>query len=454
MIKSIVKFSQLEDRFDAEYYKPEYLMVDSTIGKYRNYKKLGELTNKIVNGAEIRTYYTTGVPYLRVSDIKPYFLETINVKYVHKTSLPKADTELNVGDVLLSRSGSIGIAAVATEDLEGSIISSHIIRLALNNLIDPYYLVTFLNSKYGHTQLLRRNNGAVVPEINQPALKTVKVPVLSSIIQKQIRNMLLISFRKKNQSEQKYQEAQSMLSEYLGIKEDKFDFPQTFSLKFSELDDRFDGEFYQPKALSDSPIFDKGTTNLGEITSIKMGKTPSKQSYTSAGVRMLKVRDLTNKGIDWSENNRAFTNCEAWDKSEKARVQEDDILLISAAHQAYYIGKELDIVFDIPEKYDKKLLAVAEILIIRPSQKINPYVLLWYLRTPIAYKFIQRLITGETSHLYPKDLITLPVPKKLLDYKEAVKIERLTKESILLKKESKRLLDEAKRKVEEMIEKE
>lgn len=92
-------------------------------------------------------------------------------------------------------------------------------------------------------------------------------------------------------------------------------------------------------------------------------------------------------------------------------------------------------------------------MIIRPNQQINPYVLLWYLRTSIAYQFIQQFITGETSHLYPKDLVNLPIPKNLINFRDAQKLESLTNESITLHKESKQLLEKAKHKVEEIIEK-
>ena len=125
-------------------------------------------------------------------------------------------------------------------------------------------------------------------------------------------------------------------------------------------------------------------------------------------------------------------------------------MLISAAHQAYYIGQEVDIVFDIPKEYSDKLLAVAELLVVRPH-KINPYLLLWYLRTQVAYRLIQRLITGETSHLYAKDLVNLPIPEKLLDFQDVKKVEGLTRESLLLKKDSKNLLEQAKQEVEKII---
>ena len=447
MIQSTVTYSQIEDRLDAEYYKPEYLSAERVAVKFGNYKLLGELVSKIVNGAEIRVYYDEGVPYLRVSDIKPFFIELSDVKLVHKTSVPKKDTELKVGDVLLSRSGSIGIAAITTEDLKGSIISSHIIRLEPSGKINPYFLVAFLNSDIGKAQLLRRNNGAVVPEINQPALRSVIVPIFREKEQENISQLVIKSYQKRQLAKKKYEEARQLVNEFLGIKEEDFTFEQSFSLPFSNIEDRLDGEYYQPLELLELPMFKKGIVLLEQLTTINAGRTPVKHAYTQQGVRILKVRDLTNQGIDWDEGDRAYTKEEVWEKTKRARVKENDLLLISAAHQAYYIGQEVDIVFDIPKEYSDKLLAVAELLVVRPH-KINPYLLLWYLRTQVAYRLIQRLITGETSHLYAKDLVNLPIPKKLLDFQDVKKVEGLTRESLLLKKDSKNLLEQAKQEVE------
>jgi hypothetical protein len=79
--------------------------------------------------------------------------------------------------------------------------------------------------------------------------------------------------------------------------------------------------------------------------------------------------------------------------------------------------------------------------------------LLWFLRTNVAFKFIQSLITGETSHLYAKDLVTSPIPKMLLKFDKAKEVERPTKDAVLLNRESRELLEQAKQEVENLIEK-
>jgi len=85
---SIIQKSQLEGalRLDAEYYQPEYLEV-AKILQSTHHKNFDEVVSNIINGAEIREYVEEdGLPYLRVSDIKEFFIDLSSVVYVTKES--------------------------------------------------------------------------------------------------------------------------------------------------------------------------------------------------------------------------------------------------------------------------------------------------------------------------------------------------------------------------------
>lgn len=455
MIKSIVKFSQLEDRLDAEYYNPAYFQLVEKI-KINKYMPIGRVVKEYNTGFAPKEYMKSGIPILKVRNFQNGNIVFDGSDYATEEFFKiKPKALLQNEDIVLTTTGegSIGKVDYYYNERQAGIVPE-VTRISINKaLCDPGFVYAFLSSEYGKGQFMRFVNRAT----GQTHLyfKDLKeglfIPEINSANQHRIGDFIRLSLKNKKLSDQKYREAQELLNDYLGIAVHDFESQKTFSIPFSKLEDRLDGEYYRQKSILFAPVFSKGSTPLGKVTTINMGKTPSKTAYTKKGVRILKVRDLTNKGINWAENNRAFVTSEVWEKSEKSRVQEGDILLISAAHQAYYIGKELDIVFDVPEKYSDKLSAVAELLIVR-SNKINPYVLLWYLRSPMAYKLIQQLITGETSHLYPKDLVNLPIPKMLLDFNKSKQLEQLTKDSMLLQKESKRLLKKAKSEVEKIIE--
>ncbi|MEM3829425.1 MAG: N-6 DNA methylase [Conexivisphaerales archaeon] len=145
------------------------------------------------------------------------------------------------------------------------------------------------------------------------------------------------------------------------------------------------------------------------------GKTPPRKLYTNSGHKILKVRDLTNKGIDWDNNERAFVSENFFEKNQNIELQENDILIISAAHHPKYIGQKVDIIDSIPERYKNGVLCSAEIMVIRVNpMHIDPYYVLLFLKTNDGYKSIQSCIRGQTAHIYPKDIknIKIPIPPK------------------------------------------
>jgi hypothetical protein len=448
MIQSTVTYSQIEDRLDAEYYKPDYLAVAEAV-KQAPTKKLSVFLEKYHTGYpfDSSVYRADGVPLIRISNLNSWFFDcSYDVTLPDLSEWQRFKTKS--GDILISMSGTIGLASIVF-DCPGYFVNQRIAALKLKD-IDHFFLIAFLNCKYGRLPLERIGTGGVQTNIRIEDIKNLQIPVLNAEQEKHIAGLVRQAHQKRQLAKQKYEEARRLVNEFLGIRESDFSFEQSFSMPFSKIEDRLDCGYYQPLELLELPMFKKGAIPLGGLATISAGKTPAKHAYTKQGVRILKVRDLTNQGIDWDEGDRAYAKEEVWEKTERARVKENDLLLISAAHQAYYIGQEIDIVFDIPEEHNSKLLAVAELLVVRP-RKINPYLLLWYLRTQVAYRLIQRLITGETSHLYAKDLVNLPIPKKLLNFQDAKKVEGLTKESLLLKKESKKLLEQAKQEVEKII---
>jgi len=244
---SIIQKSQLEGalRLDAEYYQPEYLEV-AKILQSTHHKNFDEVVSNIINGAEIREYVEEdGLPYLRVSDIKEFFIDLSSVVYVTKESKIKQNIKLKEDDILLSRSGSLAIAAVVTPDLSDSIISSHLMRIPVRG-INPYFLVTFLNSKFGKAQIMQRNNGTIVPEINHPSLKSLSVPILSEDTQKEIEKIVRNAYEKVQESNKIYSQAENLLLEELGMKDFEIEDDLSYIVNLSEVKsaNRADAEYF------------------------------------------------------------------------------------------------------------------------------------------------------------------------------------------------------------------
>ena len=103
--------------------------------------------------------------------------------------------------------------------------------------------------------------------------------------------------------------------------------------------------------------------------------------YTSDGLFVVKVGNLTGNGINWQPRDRNFIDRSEISKRAKQNlmIKEGDILLTSSAHSVIYIAKKVDIVHKIPKWVGGNASIVGEVMLLRPDkQKIDPYALLAY----------------------------------------------------------------------------
>lgn len=214
-----------------------------------------------------------------------------------------------------------------------------------------------------------------------------------------------------------------ILNDLKVFKSRKLELKNSFVVNKSDLIDNFSPEkfvFYSNNA-------DWQTKTLSELCDGKIftGRTPPRKLYTSTGFKILKVRDLTGKGIDWDNNKRAFVSRELFIKNQNIKLEKNDILIISAAHHPKYIGAKVDIVDSIPERYKHGVLCSAELMVIRVNPKnIDPYYVLLFLKTNNGYKAIQSCIRGQTAHIYPKDIknvkVQIPPSKDINKIKQEI----------------------------------
>lgn len=194
---------------------------------------------------------------------------------------------------------------------------------------------------------------------------------------------------------------------------------------------------------------------LGDVCEfIGTGKTPARCNYSEEGDFLVKVGNLTGSGINWEARDRNFISKEESNKRSKARkplvLKQGDILLTSSAHSPVYIAKKSDIFTGIPEFIKTKHVSfVGEVMLVRANpKKIDPYLLLAYLRASKTVNEIQKMVRGQTAHLHSNDLSQLVIPKEIFDkdsnYSEAALVlkaqSKLSEEMNKLVSEQNRLL--------------
>lgn len=442
---SIIQKSQLEGvhRLDAEYYQPEYLEI-AKILQSTPHKSFNEVVSNITNGAEIREYVEEdGLPYLRVSDIKEFFIDSSSVVHISKESKVKQNIKLRENDILLSRSGSLAIAAVVTPDLSNSVISSHLMRIPTKG-INPYFLVAFLNSKFGKEQIMQRNNGTIVPEINHPSLKSLLVPILSEDIQKETEKIVRNAYEKIQESNKIYSQAEDLLLEELELKDFEIEDDLSYIVNLSETKfaHRADAEYFQPKYDKlIGRIKSKNAKMLGELASMKKGIEPGAEAYQGAGRLFIRVSSLSKYGAE--DKDQKYLSEELYQKLKNNHEPKvGEILLTKDATPgiAYVVKGQIEGIIS------SGILRLK----VKDKEIENEYLALC-LNSVVGQMQAERDGGGSIiTHWRPEQVKSVFIP--ILQKSTQQKIADLVQKSHEARKNAKELLEEAKRKVEELIE--
>lgn len=169
------------------------------------------------------------------------------------------------------------------------------------------------------------------------------------------------------------------------------------------------------------------------VESAYTGRTPGRSAYTDHGVFILKVGNLTGRGIDWAPRDRNFVSFVEGARrlsNPDLSLRKGDVVLTSSAHAARYIAKKVDLVAHIPEEYDT-VTFVGEVIRLRAASGVDPFVLLAALRHPHVRSDLQACVRGQTAHLNPCDLMEVKIP-----YDLRVPDHHLTKVAAMLRREA------------------
>jgi type I restriction enzyme, S subunit len=110
----------------------------------------------LTDGTHITPKYTkNGIPFLSSIDVDPFLLPFLIDKFISEEEHNRLKhCQPDAGDILMSKSGRIGSCAVVPEHIrKGDWNIYEGIALLRITGIDPYYAVSFLNSKYGYLQM-------------------------------------------------------------------------------------------------------------------------------------------------------------------------------------------------------------------------------------------------------------------------------------------------------------
>lgn len=435
-------------RFDAEYFKPEYLEIEkklntlkhSILYKYCNFCKKG------IFDISPKYYRKKGIPLIRTSEIKHPLVDFSTTVFIdeeiHKLH---NKTELEVGDIVFTKIGAyIGDVSILPPSFYKYNFSQNVAGLSIKkDKISPYFLLVFLLSKYSKKQILRITMLSGQGKLELKDIKNLKIPILPQQFQLQIETIVKSAYQKQSLSKQLYHEAEELLLAELGLLDYQVNHSLTFETTKREVDEarRFDGEYFQPKYKE---IIEKIENYDGGFDFVKnqfkqntVLSKKDREYYT-----YIEISDVNISNGEITPTKRELNDIPA---NGKRKLFKND-LLVSKVRP--YRGAVAIIDFE-----EDNLLGSGAFTVLQEKTEYKKEVLMIFLKTIFIKELLLRYNCG-TSYPVIKDddILNLKIP--LINPKIQKQISEKILESHKLRKESKDLLEEAKRKVEEEIEKE
>jgi restriction endonuclease S subunit len=450
---SVVNYKTVKEnsdfRIDGEYYHPAILnRLNLLEGKNNDF--LYNLVKFIVGpfGSTVTVDKYVGESdyrYIRNKDINDFVISNDDTALIPENVYsPLKQFHVQKDDLLLTVVGTLGKVAIAQEKDNKSIFSCKSTLLRSRKL-NPYYLLTYLNSPTGQIFSLRGKRGAIQEGLNLTDLKDIKVFIPSSDFQKFIENLIKKSFSLLESSKSFYSQAEQLLLSELGLLEWKPKHTLSFVKNFSDTQeaDRFDAEYFQPKyeeIIETVKKYKGGFVELDEVAKTKRGSLIPDTFYDeNNGTPYIRGADFSSGFLSYDK--LVYIDNSFSSKSE-TKIKKGDIVfaLIGTVGSTALVDENFEGAF-ISNNLGKITI-----------KNYNSTVLQVLLHSIAGRLYFKKEQTQTAQpKISDKDIYKFILPK--LEYKIERDIEQKYFESQKNKKLSKSLLEIAKRGVEMAIEK-
>ena len=452
VVVSVINRSQLEDttRLDAEYYQPVYLNLEHKILTTKSYTLWGHIKGQFVTGPfgsefTVENYVTdTPYRYVRGKDVKEFFLLDTNNVYIPKKDFERLNKyKLMEGDILVSVVGTLGNTVVIDKSVPPAIFSCKSTAFR-TRAINPFYLITYLNCRFGRTLLQRKVRGAVQTGLNIDDLRSLPIFLPDRVTQNEIAKIVLDARENYDISKSLYSQAEDLLLEELGLKDfkPKYELSYTANLSKAFGAHRVDAEYFQPaygQVANRVLDYENGYTSLLDcVEAVRADFDPGK--HPDASFRYVELADIgASTGIICSASE--IKSEEAPSRARRA-LRQGDVVVSS-------VEGSLEKVALVDREYEGALASTGFFQF--RTRTIYPEVFLVLSKSIVLQAQLKRECAGTILTAVPNEsLKRILVPILPVEIQE--KITSLVQESHRARRKEKELMEEAKRNVEQEIE--
>lgn len=158
------------------------------------------------------------------------------------------------GQILITRSGTIGNCRLVAETLNGKTLSDDIIRIKCKE-DNTGYLYAFLRTKVGNALIRSNEYGAVVSHIEPEHFENVPIPDPPALLKNRIHDLVIKSYALRDESNSLIDKAKLLLNEALKLPTlatlnpryfGKADNQRSYEVNLSDLAGRLDASYHVP----------------------------------------------------------------------------------------------------------------------------------------------------------------------------------------------------------------
>ncbi len=448
-VVSVRKLSELGGarRIDAEYYQPSYIEFDVNLSKIPS-ANLGELCERVNRNPMCYGFNyvaSPGIPFFRIDDLYNPFIEKYGVVFVSDEVHHKFfSTALKTGDILMGvRGNSIGrLGKYKGEDYRAN-ISPNLIFFRLFEPKLSNYVATVLLSSVGQIQIQRILAGTGQPTITSDLIKQIRIPTVEDIVPV-IDKLTENAFEEFEKATMSYSHAEELLLEQLGLKDFKLKYELSYTANLSQAFGlrRIDAEYFQPaydQVTRRVLDYQNGYTPLLScVEAVQADFDPAKHADSS--FRYVELADI-DASIGVIHSAGEVKGDEAPSRARRV-LKRGDVIVSS-------VEGSLDKVALVDEEHEDCLASTGFFQF--RARTVYPEVFLILSKSIVFQAQFKRECAGTILTAVPnQSLKRILVPVLPPEFQR--KITSLIERSHEARRKAKELLEEAKSKVERMIE--
>jgi len=427
------------ERIDADYYHANHIQLNKSKIPMFKISTYCSLSKKRFNPNKYNKEYFKYIDISNVNNNTGVFeYQLVNINEAPS----RARKKVSKNDIIIStvRPNRNAVAIINIEDDE-LVVSTGFAVIECKKNIDSYYLFAVLKTSNSIGQLVRKTSGGLYPAVSEQDVMEIEIPIPSPEIQKYIGDKVRKAEELREEAKTLQKEIDILLEVDMLLKEETDKVYNIYDSKINwtneiNIEDRIDPNFYQKKYISTIEKLGNNKVRLEKYVRI------TKTRYQTGNI---------NKYIEISSINNSFGTIDEVEElrpeeiptSAKYQVKEGDILvsLVRPTRKAISI---------VTKEYDNAI-CTGGFAVLQSKGKVPVEFLTAVLRTNFVGIQFERYCAGST---YPTinedDVVKVFIP--MYSENQINKITENYRRIIDNIYTSKKLIEEAKQDVEDLIE--